>query len=464
MWGGAGSCICGLVWRAWGDTKKLHVLAGHLPIVFVRASDAIEIVDSTGVVCLTDRTQYEPAPLGAVARRLGKAVAEGRLGFLAAAMTPWHAIGVDAWVRHLRDRGEDRPGAVVMLPHFRDGLGIDASKFPLSLADGGVGMHPVSTSLATSRTARVGQILTTAGRLAGLWASRPGPAGRPGAPSLAIGSPGYAAAGVFLLTQLCNLRTARGADVRFVLLDEGIGTYVSRTVGDIARKGDRPKQGRIVGGAVTDDLLYRIWKRGQDAVARGYPRESRFAFAMGEATGRLVANEPVAEEYRRVIHAVGDGIYAMDRTAKPVALILPQPWAEAPTSQAEGGREMNLLIRVAARLDERGYDVRLKPHPRERAGKYDQAIASGGAKFQLMPAGQAAEFVFERLRPGDVVIGYNTSALMTARLLFGLGTYTLSGLLAETTDVGEWFSAAQEAFETLAGPSVAPFEDEFGQP
>ncbi len=413
---------------------------------------------------MTETKQFAPAPLDVVVKRVGRHIAQERLGFLAVAGTPWHAIGVDAWVRRLRASGENRLGVVIMLPHFRDGLVVDASKFPLSLADGGVQMHPLSEVMAPTGACRLGQMALTAGRLAGLWACRPGRAGRPGLPGLSIGSPGYAAAGVFLLTQLCNLRVARAADVRFVLLDEGIGTYVSQAVWDVARKGDRPKQGRIVGGARTDDLLYRIWKRGQDSVARGYPQESRFVFAKDEATGLLTLNESVAEEYRRVIAAVGDGTVAVERSARPVALILPQPWAEAPTSQAEGGSEMGLLIRVAARLAERGYDVHLKPHPREQEGKYDEAIASGGAKFRLMPAGRAAERVFDGMKPGDAVIGYNTSALMTARLLFGLDTYTLSGLLAETTDVGEWFSTAQKAFESLAGPSVAPFEDAFGRP
>jgi hypothetical protein len=413
---------------------------------------------------MTGQAQFDPVPLGVVAERLGRLIAERRLGFLAAAMTPWHAIGVDAWVRHLRAGGEKRPGAVVMLPHFRDGLGLDASKFPLTVADGGVQMHPVSVTLAPSGTRRLIQLAATAGRVAGLWASRPGPAGRPGLPALSIASPGYAAAGVFLLTQFCNLRAARSADVRFVCIDEGIGTYVSQAVWDAARKGDRPRQGRIVGGRRADDLLYRIWKRAQASVAGGYPQESRFVFAKDQATGRLMINEPVAEDYRRAIGATAGSRDVLERTALPIAIILSQPWAEASTNPAEGQAQFDLLCRVSARLAKAGYDVCLKPHPREQAGKYGEAVALGAAGFRLIAGEHAAERMFNSMRPGDIVIGYNSSALMTARLLFGLGTYTLSHLLAGMPQVGEWFSTAQKAFDLLAGPSVRPFEDEFGVP
>jgi len=417
-----------------------------------------------GVVCVTERTQFDPAPLGVVAERLGRLIAEQRLGFLAAAMTPWHAIGVDAWVRRLRAGGEKRPGAVVMLPHFRDGLGLDASKFPLTVADGGVQMHPVSVTLAPSGTRRLIQLAATAGRVAGLWASRPGPAGRPGLPALSIASPGYAAAGVFLLTQFCNLRAARSADVRFVSIDEGLGTYVSQAVMDAARTGDRPPKGWIVGGRWADDLLYRLWKRAQAAVAGGYPQESRFAFAKDPNTGQLTLNAPVAEDYRRAIRAAGEGREALARTDRPIALILPQLWGNALGNQAEGRTEMDLLARVSARLARAGFDVCLKPHPRDQAGRYDGAIASGTVKFRLISAYQAAERVFASMRPGDIVIGYNSSTLVTARLLFGLQAYTLSYLLTDMWAVSELFRTVQKAFDVLAGSSIARFEDEFGEP
>jgi hypothetical protein len=412
---------------------------------------------------VNEPSQPDPAPLAEIAPKLGPLIAEGRLGFLAAAMTPWHAIGVDAWVRRLRAEGEHRPGAVVLLPSFRDGLYVAGSDFPLSLADGDVAFHPVSASLAASGGGRAMQMLTTACRLAGLWLGRPGPAGRPGREPLRIGSPGYAAAGVFLLTQLCKPRAVRRADVRFVLIDEGLGTYVSKAVADVAGKRDRPPEGRIVGGRWMDDLLYQTWRNAQARTAAGYPRESRFLFAQDPETGLLAINDAVTEDYRQAIRAAGVDADVLGRAGRPVALILPQPWAEAESDPAAAKAEIDTLCRVSARLVERGYDVRLKPHPRERAGKYDEAIASGAAPLQLVEAAIAAERVFDCMEGDDIVLGFNSSALITSKLLFGLRTWTLSNLLIGAVAVGEMFLVAQQAMEQLAGPAVGRFEDEFGE-
>jgi|GEM_PF-3639480 len=380
-------------------------------------------------------------------------LAAGELGFLGSAVSHWHALGVEAWVKHLRDGGDERPGAVVLIPHARDGLLIGPEDLPFCRADGRVTLLAVRQILGVGGVRRLAAAARLSPRLLRLWLARPGAdAGEP----LPVASVQDTAAGVFALAAMGAARLLRRRAVRFVVLDEGLGSYTDPHVKRHGPMLERPREGRIVPVRWLDGLLYAAWHGLERRIAAGYDVEHRFAFRR-TPSGELAANGPVAADYAAVTRLGADPAAWPARRGRPVALVLPQPYSEA--RQVDAAAERAALEGVVRRLEAAGFDVWLKPHPRERAGKYD---GEAGEWCRLLGGAQAVERLLAALGAGDVVVSINSTALLTARLLFGLDCCTYGPALLRGRQAGRLLRDAQGNFQTLAGLGVEDFDRRFG--
>lgn len=159
--------------------------------------------------------------------KIKRILATGEVGFIACAMSHWHAMGVDAWVHSLRASGEPRRGVVVLLPHVKDGLVIGEESFPLCQADGAVDFLSLDTLFVRGAARKWMEVAGAAMRLMRLWLDRPGSgaAGTAGAPILSVGTPRDTASGVFMLAQIGCSSLLNKHRIRFVVLDEGLASY-----------------------------------------------------------------------------------------------------------------------------------------------------------------------------------------------------------------------------------------------
>jgi len=393
-----------------------------------------------------------PAAFEEAAVRIRALLASQELGFIATASSHWHALGVDAWVAALRASGERRKGVVLLLPHAVQGLITAAKDLPLCRKDGNVEIIPVGRILPGGGLRKLARMVRTALRLARLWLAGAGSPSRRDRPVLRLASQHDAGAAVFTLAQIGPARLLRDRDIRFVLLDEGLGTYTSQALWRYARQFDRSAQGRIVGTKWLDSLLYDLWHRVQSAIAERYPQQSRPVFLRDDDTGSLVPNAPVVAEYRRAARVKDGGTAALDRSDRPVALILTQTWTEY--GQVDPSFERRLLEQTVENVTAGGFDVYLKPHPRGPTGQYEAIVEGRGERGRILSGDWAVESLLGALEPEDVVIGFNTTSLLTASLIYGLKTYTIGEALAARAETGEWFRDAQRVFRELAGEAV----------
>jgi len=413
---------------------------------------------SEGAAGLHDVVNADAVGFSVAARQVGRALAGDGIGFVATAMSHWHAVGVDAWLHHLRSSGEERPGVALLMPHARDGLLIGPDDLPLCQTDPGVTIIPVGAVFDGRGLRKWLDMLASVFGLLRLWMMRPGREARGSGPTLLLGSARNAGAAIFALARAGTRRVLRQRAIRLVAFDEGLGTYLEESIWEYPRRLERPRQGS--GSDRGASLLRLLWGRARTAVAAGYPLEERFIFRRDATTGALAPNEAVVADYQVAMGAAHAGAPGLARGRRPIALVVPQPWSE--TQQVSREDELDLMRLMATRLVTAGFDVRIKPHPREAPGKYGVAATWSGDGCRAEDAAVAVERLFAGLRPGDVVVGFNSTCLLTASLLFGLPAYTVGGVLMARPGTGEWYRALQEGFTRLAGDSVGDFESRFG--
>lgn len=127
---------------------------------------------------------------------------------------------------------------------------------------------------------------------------------------------------------------------------------------------------------------------------------------------------------------------------KKKAIIITQPWSE--TNQISSNEELDIIKSVVNKIQGE-YKVFIKPHPRERNGKYKfNDVDVLGREFP-------AEFYFYAFDSNDIVIGFDSTALVNAALLFKLNTFTLSNKMALRKDNNMMTIACEEFYDLMSG-------------
>ena len=98
-------------------------------------------------------------------------------------------------------------------------------------------------------------------------------------------------------------------------------------------------------------------------------------------------------------------------------MIITQPWSE--TKQIDRETEMRIIKEVVS-SNKDDYQVIIKPHPRENINKYDEI------GVEILRGNLPAEFYFTALRSNDIVVGFNSTSLISAKFIFDLDTYTIA--------------------------------------
>jgi hypothetical protein len=385
-------------------------------------------------------------------------LATGEVGFLACAMSPWHAMGVDAWVHSLRASGDRRRGVVILLPHVRDGLVIDEDSFPLCQADGAVDFLSLDTLFVRGGVRRWLEVGGAAMRLLRLWLSRPGSRAT-GLPVLSVGTTRDTAAGVFMLAQIGCSSLLNKYRIRLVVLDEGLASYRPHASRSAEARLERTSSGRIARAGWLDAILYSRWHRLHGSIARSYEIQERFAFRPEADTGTLRVNPEVAADYRMAALA-GSEEDSPEHGGRPCALVVTAPHSEV--GAINSAADMAVLATVVDRLISAGFHVRIKPHPREAQDKYASLEAGRCGFCEIAPRQQAVERTFAYMHGRGIVVGMNSTSLLTASLLYGLKAYSYGEALFGRDGTSDSFIEVLKSLRAMAGEAILDFEKEFG--
>ena len=368
----------------------------------------------------------------------------GSNGFIATAATHWHALGVEAMVKNLIDSGEKRGGTVLLMAHPTNGMLLSQRNLPLCAQHDGIQILQVSGRLPTSVPAaatRSLRLATQAVLMTLTGAGRSESANE----TLRIASPRLPDA--FTLLHL-NRGMLRDRQVEFVVLDEGLSSYLPANVAGQVRRPDRIASRTGVGIREFELLLRRSYDKLHGVFSNRFACQQRLLFRPDEQ-GTLTPDKNIASSYRAAAVAHLNADTSLTRSDAPLAILLPQPWSEI--GETDPIVEAAVFADITAQLQSRGIEVAIKPHPRETVGKYDTLVAKG---ISILTQGIPVETVFSQLRANDLVLGHNTTSLLTAAALSDARAATLGEIMIERSGTGKVFRTFQDHFTRLAGKHV----------
>jgi hypothetical protein len=348
-----------------------------------------------------------------------KAVREKVRG-IAVIISKWHLTGVLSYVHDLRQRGVDGGTLIAVLAHPTSGYLVAEGKLPeLSIEI----VHCTPGVLLKDWDFLLKGWLRYCQRtLFGPFTRTP----RPELHFLSVMRP-----------QMRNLipllAQAAPREVKLILLDEGIGTYMPASHWGRVNAGELPTQRKM--RRYLADFSKRI------ALSPLGPPQKRFLFdKYGED---LVLNDHVAKLYRNFFNDVywrlygkgGEGLLMPGGAEDPVCLYLSQPVVEQGFITEQAYSE--ILLGLSLYCHGLGLKLVVKPHPRESLERY---VTMG---VTMLYSEHVAEAVVIHLKP-KFIVGISSTALVTIPCLFGIPSFSLIGVFKDN------FSDDPGLFDSLA--------------
>lgn len=219
--------------------------------------------------------------------------------------------------------------------------------------------------------------------------------------------------------------------LKVIAVDDGVGSYLSSKVWKKMSEGESKT-------AFRDSIKFRI--------AHSMNKDfnlSQWHMLTKSDEGSLI---PVhTEGYSRVLHHDIErsfkkqiGLFQNKYKGIRKAIIITQPWSE--TNQISKKEEANIVREIINKIKSR-YQIFVKPHPRERQDKYNYPeVITLGREFP-------AEFYFYAFSSEDIVIGFDSTALVNAALLFNLNTFSLAAQIAQRQEENMMTVACREFCE-----------------
>lgn len=331
------------------------------------------------------------------------------INFLAAAITPWHAVGVDAAILHLLDQGIPLKGYIMLVAHGITGAAIDENSF--HMASNEHSAHIEIVQIAPDRNHRsVKEKIFFKYQLYHYYL-RSEKADKGKAPFYWVVplQPSYE-----LIPRMDQALPDKR--IQIILVDEGSGSY-TMTVWKWWRyccmeSGIRSTRNILLRNPF---FLSRLTKRKQ---------LQRYQLLNGKP-GKYQINEKVAAYYRK--------IFAMEPFQEDYSVygesvlintnMLQQIGALADNSEERIYRE------ICERMEALGIPVVIKPHPREENQEKYQRFPGCFVESRRVVAQEVILSTLATLP--YCVVGFSSTTLVTARALFGMEAISADLLLDE---------------------------------
>ena len=212
----------------------------------------------------------------------------------------------------------------------------------------------------------------------------------------------------------------------FVLTDEGLSTYYSNAIWNEVKKLD---QGKDTSNSIKKIIL-ALWNNlnriFRNQVNKKFPAENRNIFLREK--NRLIPNTEVIKSYKRIFKFYKRKMNL--NIPKDCCLIITQPWSE--NNQISKKAEIDTVESIIRNQHRNNRNVVLKPHPRENSKKYDVLLDK--YDIEILSNRFAVEDLIHYIKP-HCVVGYNSTALVTARLFYDTESFSIIDIFGENVGV-----------------------------
>ncbi|TDK64132.1 hypothetical protein E2K98_04510 [Bacillus salipaludis] len=318
-------------------------------------------------------------------------IRENRIDFIAFAISHWHAIGVEA---EIKSRQFTKGGLIIILPHPKDGVLLAEEQFK--------GLVNNENKIYIMKENKSQNLSVIMRQLVGFFKSQLLNSKQKNEIKIICPLKPY-----FPILQIFNdTRLARNVKVKYILIDEGIGSYASQKAWQKIKKVDQGNNKKLkILKWVVSKVINKVYMR--------LDSEKRFLFK--SENGILYLNEAVAKQYQNVLNR-------SEVKNNEIAIVVTQPFSEYYFISEKD--ELRVTKEIIDKLLHAHKKVVLKPHPREKMNKYNDILnIYSKEKVSLIEENISLERLLEKMNPGQIV-GYTSTALLNAKALYDIDSYS----------------------------------------
>lgn len=353
--------------------------------------------------------------------------------FIAVAVSPWHAIGVDAEVI----RGNYKSGIVLIFPHPKDGYLITPGDLICS-KESDIKFLQLKSLKVKSKLLRYIDMTKGFLNLYRVFRWKRNNA----LSTLRLISPMKPS--LYFVRLFSCKSLFKYYHPAFTVIDEGMGTYFSRQIWHGINKREQP--------CSTFPLLKPFYSSVDYLLENIIPYEKRFLFKR-DMDGTLIHDSSVATYYSQALQCLAKKLNGTVENLENAALVVTQPFSEY--GYVPYKTELYVMEKVVDTIINNGLRAALKPHPREKIEKYAPLLERYSKNVTLLPQMGAVETIVFKLQP-KLIVGFTSTALMTCNALFNVPSYTAIKFLYEVSPTN-YIQQSCEEFLRLSSRCVHTF-------
>lgn len=217
----------------------------------------------------------------------------------------------------------------------------------------------------------------------------------------------------------------------FSLICEGTGNYVSKKTLKMQRNfSNQNKKFKCFINDIGFEIRQMVSNFLEEIALKYITVEKRFLFS--KKYGRYIQNRSIVNSYKNIFKKTKKYIKNTKKIISPI-IIITTPFSEFKLASLK--YELGIMEDVINILIKRGFNIFIKPHPIENTNKYIPILKKfEREKVRLIPQNIAIEHLFLPLDP-LCVIGYSSTALINANIIFDIPAISINKLLLNSNNI-----------------------------
>lgn len=313
------------------------------------------------------------------------------IGYIARAVTPWHAIGVDSAVKFLQEKYNSIQGISLITPHSKTGFCCDESVFTND-SNYKFRINPYKHGLNKIKLFFLFYFFLLCNFIKSkkkdvfIIGATPDP-----------------------LLAILAFKYLPNRHIRFLLIDDGAAKYM----GTLHPK--KPSKGII------NHLKYFHHAYMGNEFIKNHLDVDSLCF-LKRSQDNWVKNDDILPYYRQTLNKISQNVEIANLFSQKSFVICTTAWNR---EHIQNNEDLKQLKKVCSFLHNHGFNLLLKPHPRDTFFIHHK----DELHCTLLNAGSTAmEVICEKYR-FQGIISFSSTILVTAKILFNIPTYEISDLL-----------------------------------
>lgn len=340
---------------------------------------------------------------------------KNNIDFVAFVMSPFHALGVDAFIYDtFKKKGKILNGLIFVTPKSNTYWVKESNLLCLKFAN--IQLIYLETSGPINSIYLVKTVISI---LKGFLQTTT--EGKDQKRSLYIINPRYIPFESFHLFEHKEIK--KKYSIKFVIIDEGVGSYIDLKALDIIRKNEMDVEGVNKKSHIKNTITKFIPYISKYSMKYLTNVEDRKIFI--QKSGKLIPNNSSIEAYKNVLTFGKKEIpeIILPFVKNNWAIIATQPFVDY--GQINSVDYLFIIKKTINILIENNFKVMLKPHPREKEELYESLLKE--KQVFVLPKSEILENVLP-FNP-SVIIGITTTTLITSNIFYNVPSISLSNIL-----------------------------------